>query len=79
MEIVFVHWNIVKGREEEFKQYWKSGLPVNDRTGLVGEFLSQPSGHGKYDWVRGICVLPMSQQYHSTSVCGRMLKLFICR
>ena len=51
MEIVFVHWNIVKGREEEFKQYWKSGLPVNDRTGLVGEFLSQPSGHEKYDWV----------------------------
>ena len=25
--------------------------PVNDRTGLVGEFLSQPTGHEKYDWV----------------------------
>jgi hypothetical protein len=51
MEIVLVHWQIIKGREKEFLDHWRAGLPVNDRTGLVGEFLSQPSGHDKYDWV----------------------------
>jgi hypothetical protein len=53
MELVFVHWKIIKGDEQEkkFKQHWKTGLPVNDRTGLVGEFLSRPTGHEKYDWV----------------------------
>jgi hypothetical protein len=51
MEIVFVHWRILKGREEKFLDYWKTGLPVNDRKGLVGEFLSQPSGHEKYNWI----------------------------
>jgi hypothetical protein len=51
MEIVFVHWSIASGREQEFLEHWKIGLPVNDRRGLVGEFLSQPSGHEKYEWV----------------------------
>ena len=51
MEIIFVHWQIIKGREKEFLEHWKSGLPVNDRAGLVGELLSEPSGHEKYDWV----------------------------
>ena len=26
MEIVFVRWSIIKGREEEFKKYWKTDL-----------------------------------------------------
>lgn len=51
MVIVFVHWQITKEREKEFFEHWKSGLPVNDRAGLVGEFLCQPSGPEKYDWV----------------------------
>jgi hypothetical protein len=51
MEVVFVHWKIFKGQEEQFKQHWRTGLPVNDRSGLVGEFLSEPTGHEKYDWV----------------------------
>jgi hypothetical protein len=51
MQIVFVHWRIIPGREKEFQQHWKFGLPVNDRTGLIGEFLSEPTGHEKYDWV----------------------------
>jgi heme-degrading monooxygenase HmoA len=51
MVIVFVYWKIKKGHEEAFKTKWRSGLPVNDRSGLVGEFLSQPTGHEKYDWI----------------------------
>jgi hypothetical protein len=42
---------LLRAAKREFKQYWKSDLPINDRTGLVGEFLSQPSGHEKYRWV----------------------------
>ena len=51
MQVVFVHWKILKGREEEFKHYWRIALPVDDRSGLVAEFLSEPSGHQKYEWV----------------------------
>lgn len=51
MQIVFVHWKIIRGCEDAFKRHWRTGLPVNDRTGLVGEFLSEPSGHEKYNWV----------------------------
>jgi hypothetical protein len=51
MQIVLVHWCVVRGKEEEFRQYWKAGLPVNDRSGLVGEFLCEPTGHEKYNWV----------------------------
>lgn len=51
MVIVLVYWKIKKGHEEVFKAQWRSGLPVNDRSGLVGEFLSQPTGHEKYSWV----------------------------
>lgn len=51
MQIVLVHWQIIPGRETEFQQYWKSGLPVTDRTGLVGEFLCELTGDEQYDWV----------------------------
>jgi hypothetical protein len=51
MQIVFVHWRIIHGHEPKFRQYWKAGLPVNDRSGLVGEFLSEPTGHDKYSWI----------------------------
>ena len=45
MQIVFVDWHIIKGREPEFKQHWRSALPVQDRAQMVGEFLSEPTGH----------------------------------
>jgi hypothetical protein len=51
LEIVFVHWKILPGKEPDFKQHWRTGLPINDRRGLVGEFLSEPSGHAQYKWV----------------------------
>jgi len=51
MEIVLVSWKIKIGQEEVFKEYWRRGIPVNDRSGLIGEFLSEPKGHGKYTWI----------------------------
>lgn len=51
MQIVFVDWHIIKGREPEFKQHWRSALPVQDRAQMVGEFLSEPTGHEVFPWV----------------------------
>lgn len=51
MQIVFVDWLIKKGQESEFKSHWRSALPVNDRSMMVGEFLSEPTGHEKFPWV----------------------------
>ena len=55
MVIVLVYWKIKKGCEEAFKTHWRSGLPVNDRSGLVGEFLSQPTGHENTIGLHEIC------------------------
>jgi len=51
MVIVLVYWKIKKGREDEFKEKWKRGLPVNDRSGLLGEFLRKITKDGKYEWI----------------------------
>lgn len=51
MQIVFVDWLITKGQEKEFKSYWKSALPIEDRSLMVGEFLNEPTGHEQFDWV----------------------------
>src|ERR1041385_1218546 len=51
MVIVLVYWKILRGQEEDFKTYWRSAFPVKDRSGLVGEFLSEPTGHEAYPWV----------------------------
>ena len=51
MQIVLVDWHIIKGMENDFKSYWRSALPIEDRSLMIGEFLSEPTGHEKFDWV----------------------------
>lgn len=51
MQIVFVDWKIRIGEEESFKQDWKTGLPVNYRTQMVGEFLNVVPKNAKYEWI----------------------------
>jgi hypothetical protein len=51
MQIVFVDWLVNKGKEQEFKTYWKSALPIEDRALMVGEFLSEPTGNENFPWV----------------------------
>lgn len=51
MQIILVDWLIIKGQEKEFKSYWKAALPVEDRSLMVGEFLSEPTGHEKFPWL----------------------------
>jgi hypothetical protein len=51
MQIVFVDWLIIKGQEKEFKAHWKAALPIEDRSMMVGEFLSEPTGNERFEWV----------------------------
>ena len=52
MNIILVDWKIVVGREKEFKQHWRAGLPVDDRRRMVGEFLSAVSPKdATYPWI----------------------------
>jgi len=51
MQIVFVDWRIIKGQESDFKEFWRSAIPVKDRSQMAGEFLSEPTGHETFPWV----------------------------
>ena len=49
--IVLVEWRIKKGREDEFLDYWSTRATVEDRTGLVGEFLSRVEDQNQFPWM----------------------------
>ena len=51
--IVLVHWQIRPEREAEFLDYWRAAGTIRDRTGLVGEFLSEvvPAGPAVMPWI----------------------------
>ena len=51
MRIVLVDWHIVAGMEADFLSHWRSALPVDDRSHMIGEFLSEPNVHGDFPWV----------------------------
>ena len=51
IQIILVDWLIIKGTEPDFKKYWKEAVPVEDRSLMAGEFLSEPDGHVKFPWV----------------------------
>lgn len=38
--IILVHWQIRPEREVEFLDYWRTSGVIRDRSGLIGEFLS---------------------------------------
>jgi len=54
MKITLVYWQIWRDMEEEFLRYWEHKLPLEEKTGLVGEFLSRVvEPHGEFDWQLG--------------------------
>ena len=61
MRIVLIEWRIKKGEEEQFLEYWSKRVPVPDRSGLIGEFLSrvecQKQGGFKWSSQHGLCGL----------------------
>jgi hypothetical protein len=40
ISIVLIHWKIKKDLAPEFEQKWKTMFTINNREGLIGEFLS---------------------------------------
>ena len=53
MIIVFIRWKIVpnKDKVDDFLEYWRKIAVVQDRRGLIGEFLSEPHSTAEYDWI----------------------------
>jgi len=51
MRIVLIEWRIKKGEEEQFLEYWSKRVPVPDRSGLIGEFLSRVECQEQYPWI----------------------------
>ncbi len=49
--IVLVEWRIKKGREAEFLKYWSTRATIEDRSGLVGEFLSRVEDQKQFPWM----------------------------
>ena len=51
MRIVLVEWRIIKGQENLFLDYWSRRETIEDRSGLIGEFLSRVADQGQFPWM----------------------------
>ena len=51
MVIVLIQWKIKPDSVEDFLRFWKEEAIVQDREGLVGEFLSEAHSTAEYSWI----------------------------
>ena len=51
MRIVLVEWRIIKGQENLFMDYWSRREVIDDRSGLIGEFLSRVEDRATFSWI----------------------------
>lgn len=51
MVIVLIHWKIKPDRVDEFLDYWRKVATVQDRAGLIGEFLSEGCRRSEFPWI----------------------------
>ena len=51
MIVVFIDWYIKPDKVDEFLEYWKTKLQIKDRSGLIGEFLSEPADIQTKQWI----------------------------
>ena len=67
MIIVIIHWKIKEGAEHRatFLQHWKETLTIEERSHLVGEFLSEPVSPGEVDFDVTILGVSESAPYQS--------------
>jgi hypothetical protein len=49
--IVLVEWRIKKGSEQAFLDYWSTRATIEDRSGLVAEFLSKVEDQNQFPWM----------------------------
>ena len=51
MRIVLVEWRIIKGQESLFLDYWSRRETIEDRSGLIAEFLSRVEDPSSFPWM----------------------------
>ena len=51
MRIVIVEWRIRKGQEAAFLDYWSENEAIEDRSGLIGEYLSHVENQMDCQWI----------------------------
>lgn len=51
MVIVLIHWKIIPDKIEDFLEYWRKEAIVDNRHGLIGEFLSEPQSPTEHPWI----------------------------
>ena len=51
MRIVIVEWRIKKGQEAAFLDYWSQNEAIDDRSGLIGEYLSHVEDQKDCQWI----------------------------
>ncbi|MCY4514964.1 MAG: hypothetical protein OXC69_07505 [Candidatus Tectomicrobia bacterium] len=53
MIIALIHWKIKPEKEmvDLFLEYWSRKVTVDDRQGLIGEFLSEAHSTAEYSWI----------------------------
>jgi hypothetical protein len=61
--IIVVEWKIKKGHEDEFLKYWATKSVVDDRSGLIAEFMTTPESKDKFPWIQWSSVDTASADY----------------
>ena len=51
MRIVIVEWRIKRGQEAAFLDYWSQNEAIDDRSGLIGEYLSHVEDQKDCQWI----------------------------
>ena len=51
MVIALIHWKIKPDKVDAFLDYWKKAAVVQDRKGLIGEFLSEACHTSEFPWI----------------------------
>ena len=51
MIIVLVRWKIIPDRVDDFLEFWRKVVTIENRQGLIGEFLSEPQSPEEYPWI----------------------------
>ena len=51
MVIVLIHWKIKPDKVDDFFAYWQRSVVVQDRKGLIGEFLSEGCNTSEFPWI----------------------------
>ncbi len=68
LRIVVVHWKIKPGHEAEFLDYWGTRSVVEDRSGLVGEYLSSIESRERAPWITWQTLNPAYTSYFNVGI-----------